>query len=163
MKQLLASVCLVLVTTIAATTHAAAPPAAQGAAAKPTAAATESASAGTKVVGSVRDVMLSMVMPSSEVVFNAGADAPKTDADWDALRLNAVELAESANLLMIGSRVRDRAEWMTMARAQLDAAEAVVRLATAKKVEGLSEASDKAYETCTTCHDKYWADRNKPK
>ena len=118
---------------------------------------------GTKTIGTVRDIMLSMVMPSSDVVFNAGAEEPKTDADWDKLRLNAIELGESANLLMIGSRVRDRGDWLKMARAQLDAAEAVVRLAAMKKVDGLSDASDKAYETCTTCHNKYWADRNKPK
>ena len=37
------------------------------------------------------------------------------------------------------------------------------KLAAAKKVDGLSDASDKAYETCTTCHNKYWADRNNPK
>ncbi len=118
---------------------------------------------GTKAVGSVRDIMLSMVAPSSDVVFGAGADEPKTDADWTKLRLSAVELAESANLLMIGSRVRDSGDWMKMARAQLDAAEAVVRLASEKKVDGLSDASDKVYETCTTCHNKYWADREQGK
>jgi hypothetical protein len=112
-------------------------------------------------VGSVNDIMVSMVMPASDVVFGAAADEPKTDADWSKLRLNAIVLAESANLLMIGSRVRDRADWMKMARAMLDSAEAVVRLASAKKVDGLSDASDKAYETCTACHDKYWTDREK--
>ncbi len=95
--------------------------------------------------------------------FAAGAEEPKTDADWTKLRLNAIELAESANLLMIGSRVRDRADWMKMARAQLDAAEAVLRLAAAKKVTGLADASDKAYDTCTGCHNKYWPDRNTPR
>jgi hypothetical protein len=64
---------------------------------------------------------------------------------------------------MVGSRVRDRADWLKMSRAELDAAEAVVMLAAAKKADGLAEASDKAYETCTTCHNKYWADRNTPK
>lgn len=118
---------------------------------------------GPRAVGSVGDIMKSTVNRSSEVVFAAGAEAPKTDADWETLRLNAVELAESANLLMIGSRVRDQRDWLAMAKAQLDAAEAVVKLAAAKKTDGLSDASDKAYETCTTCHNKYWANRNDPK
>jgi len=105
--------------------------------------------------------MRSMTVPSSDVVFGAGAEPPTTPEGWETLRLNAVELAESANLLMIGSRVRDRADWLRMARAQLDAAEQVVRLAQARKQEGLAEASDKTYDTCTACHNKYWAERNK--
>jgi hypothetical protein len=116
-----------------------------------------------RAVGTVHDIMVAMVMPSSDIVFNAGADEPKTDADWEKLRLAAIELAESANLLMIGSRVRDRSDWLAMAGAQRDAAETVVRLAAEKKVDGLADASDKAYETCTTCHNKYWADRNTPR
>lgn len=136
-------------------------PAAPSRGAAPAAQRPTPAAPGTKSVGSVRDIMRSMVVPSSEVVFGAGAEAPKSAADWETLRLNAVELAESANLLMIGSRVRDRADWLKMARAQLDAAEAVVRLADTQKVDGLSEASDVTYETCTACHNKYWTDRNK--
>jgi hypothetical protein len=119
-----------------------------------------STSTGAKVVGSVRDIMTGLVMPTSDIVFAAAAEAPTTDAQWETLRLNAVLLAESANLLTIGSRARDRGDWLKLARAQLDAAEAVVRLARAKKTEGLSEASDMLYETCPTCHNKYWANRN---
>lgn len=118
---------------------------------------------GPRAIGSVRDVMVSMVMPASDVVFNAGAEPPKAAADWETLRRNAIILAESANLLMIGTRVRDRADWLTMAQAQRDAAEAVVKAATAKDAAALGEAGDKAYETCTACHNKYWASRNQPK
>lgn len=123
----------------------------------------QQAGEGPRVVGTVRDIMRQMVMPSSDVVFGAGAEEPKTDADWEKVRLNAVQLAESANLLLMGSRVRDRGDWVKFANATVDAADAVVKLAAAKKSDGLAEASDKAYETCTTCHNKYWADRNAPK
>lgn len=118
---------------------------------------------GLKAIGSVHDVMVAMVMPASDAVFNAGAEPPKAAAEWETLRHNAIILAESANLLMFGTRVRDRGEWMTMALAQRDAAEAVAKAATAKDAAALSEAGDKAYETCTTCHNKYWANRNQPK
>ncbi len=116
-----------------------------------------------RTVASVADIMRGIVTPASDVVFGAGGEAPKTDADWEKLRLNAALLADSANLLTMGTRLRDGTDWVKMARAQLDAAEAVVRLAAVKKAEGLSEASDKAYETCTDCHNKYWADRNNPR
>lgn len=152
-----------LILVVGSVTMAAQQPAAQGRArgAAPAAPAA-AASTGPKAIATVSEIMTTMVMPSSDVVFAAGAEEPKTDADWRKLRVNAIELAESANLLMIGSRVRDRADWLKMARAQLDAAEAVVRLATAKKTDGLADASDKVYETCPACHNKYWADRNKP-
>ncbi len=118
---------------------------------------------GPKAIASVRDVMVGMAMPASDVVFNAGAEPPKTPAEWDSVRRNAAILAESANLLLIGTRVRDRGDWIRMATAQRDAAESVVKAATAKDAAALADAGDKAYETCTTCHNKYWADRNQPK
>lgn len=114
-----------------------------------------------RAVASVSDIMRAIVVPTSEVVFSAGAEPPATNEAWEALRLNAVSLAESANLMMIGARARDRGDWMRMARAQLDAAEAVVRLAVARSTEGLADASDKTYDTCTDCHNKYWTDRNR--
>ncbi len=165
MNRVVLCLCVVLVGIVTAPVLRAGPAQARGGAVAPRGAAppvsAPAGQSGTKVVGSVRDIMLSMVMPASDAVFGAAADEPKTDAEWSTLRLNAVELAESANLLMLGSRVRDRADWMKMARAQLDAAETVVRLASMKRVDGLSDASDKVYETCSACHNKYWADRNK--
>jgi hypothetical protein len=162
MTRVIASACVVAIAALTVAVSAQQPAARGRATGSATAGSAPAVAAtGTKSVGTVRDIMLSMVMPASDVVFNAGAEEPKTEADWEKLRLNAIELAESANLLMIGSRVRDRGDWIKMARAQLDTAEAVVRLAAAKKVDGLSDASDKVYETCPVCHNKYWADRNK--
>ncbi|MEQ1761020.1 MAG: hypothetical protein ABL986_22160 [Vicinamibacterales bacterium] len=166
MNRLMVSACGAMVLAVMSAAPSAQQPAPRGSAVGALPRVTQApvaAATGTKSVGTVRDIMLSMVMPSSDVVFGAGAEEPKSEVDWEKLRINAIELAESANLLMIGSRVRDRADWLKMARAQLDTAEAVARLAAARKVEGLSDASDKVYETCPACHNKYWADRNAPR
>ena len=55
--------------------------------------AQQPAGEGPRVVGSVRDIMRQMVMPSSDVVFGAGAEEPKTDRK--STRLNSSHMSES--------------------------------------------------------------------
>ena len=67
-----------------------------------------------KPVASVEELMAAVVMPSADALWKSVATIsnetgvhvrqPKTDADWEALRLQALVLAESANLLMIKGR-----------------------------------------------------------
>jgi hypothetical protein len=108
-----------------------------------------------KTVATVGDIMKTMTIPFSNAVFEAGAEAPKDAAGWEAVRGQAVALAEAGNLLMIGSRAKDRAAWMKYSRAQVDAAEAVAKAAVAKNADGLSSAADALYETCANCHKDY--------
>ena len=114
-----------------------------------------SSGSGVKTVASVMDVMKTMTIPFSNAVFEAGAEPPKDDGSWEAVRGQAVALAEAGNLLILGSRVRDRAAWMKMSRAQVDAAEAAAKAASAKNAEQLSMAADALYETCAACHKDY--------
>src|SRR5580704_5648420 len=58
-------------------------------------------------VGSVRQVMLGIVKPTSDVVFKFQFDPPKTDEDWATLQNNALNLAEAGNLLLITGRAKD--------------------------------------------------------
>ena len=110
---------------------------------------------GVKAVASVMDVMRTMTIPSSNAVFEGGSEPPKDDAGWDRVRDQALVLAESGNLLMIGSRVKDRAAWLKFSRAQVDAAERAATAAAAKNAEALSTAADAVYETCADCHKVY--------
>ena len=108
-----------------------------------------------KAVASNMDVMKTMTIPFSNAVFEAAAEGPKDDAAWETVRGQAVALAEAGNLLMLGSRAKDRAAWMKFSRAQVDAAEAAARAAAAKNAEQLSAAADALYETCANCHKDY--------
>jgi hypothetical protein len=110
---------------------------------------------GVKPVASVLEIMKTMTIPFSNVVFEAGGEAPKDDKSWDAVRGQAVALAEAGNLLMLGSRAKDHAAWMKFSRAQVDAAEAAAKAAAAKNADQLSAASDALYETCSGCHKIY--------
>ena len=117
---------------------------------------------GPRVIATVKQIMVALTIPSSDAVFDAASEPPKTDAEWTKVAAHALVLAESGNLLMIGSRAKDREAWMKMARAQVDAAEAVMKAAAAKNADALSKTGDALYETCDACHTRYM-DKDEPK
>lgn len=106
-------------------------------------------------VGNVQQIMEAMVIPSSDALFEAAGEAPTDEKAWTAVRNNAVTLAESGNLLMIGSRARDRAAWMQLSRAMVDAGAAALKAADAKDAAALSKAGDRIVASCENCHDRY--------
>jgi len=111
-----------------------------------------------KPVATVAEIMQLLTIPLSNAVFEFGGEPPKDDKTWEEVRGKAVALAEAGNLLMIGSRAKDRAAWMKFSRAQVDAAEAAAKAAAAKNGDQLSAASDALYETCADCHKVYLKD-----
>jgi cytochrome c556 len=108
-----------------------------------------------KPIATVGEIMELMTIPLSNAVFEAGGEPPKDYKSWAEVRDKAIALAESGNLLMLGSRAKDRAAWMKFSRAQVDAAEAAAKAAAAKNGDQLSAASDALYETCAACHKVY--------
>lgn len=113
------------------------------------------APASIRTVATVKQLMHIAVIPSSDAVFKAAGEPPKTDDAWSEVRDCALALAESGNLLMIGTRVQDRLSWLRFSRAMVDAAAGAAKAAEAKNADALSTASDQIYETCETCHAKY--------
>jgi hypothetical protein len=108
-----------------------------------------------KPIGSVPELMRALTIPSSDEVFRAQSEAPADDAAWEKLQRNALVLAESGNLLMIGERARDADNWRKDARALIDAASAAVTAARAKNTEQFSKAADDVYNACESCHKDY--------
>lgn len=113
-----------------------------------------------QTIASVREIMETMTVPGSNALFSAAADdAPRDDKAWESLRLQALVVAESSNLLLIGSRLRNTGTWSRFAIAQRDAALAAVKASTARNADALSKASDALYDTCTDCHKQYMAQK----
>ena len=108
-----------------------------------------------KPIATVGEIMQLLTIPLSNTVFEYGGEPPKDDKTWNEVRGKALALAEAGNLLMLGSRAKDRAAWMKFSRAQVDAAEAAAKAAAAKNGDQLSAASDALYETCAGCHKVY--------
>jgi hypothetical protein len=113
------------------------------------------APAAIKAVGSVREVMIGIIEPSSGLVFGAASDTPQKPEQWTAIENGALMLAESANLLMIGGRARNEVTWTQWATALRETSETAMRAARAKDASAIETASDKIYETCKGCHKIY--------
>jgi hypothetical protein len=117
----------------------------------------------TRRVGTMSELMIQMIYPTSDAVFYITSRTPKTEAEWVELQAKTLTLAESANLLMMPGRARDQGRWMKDATLMLDAGWAAFKAAKAKDAAALEALSDQLYESCVTCHKNYRPDYGKPK
>ena len=74
----------------------------------------------TRNVGSMSELMVKIIYPTSDALFYVESRTPKTEAEWTALEGQALMLAESANLLMMPGRARDQKQWMADAKLMLE-------------------------------------------
>ncbi len=142
-------------------------------------------------VATVRDIMRGVLDPSSAAIWesvtttvtSAGMDerAPKTDEEWDMLRLRALELIEAGNMLQVPGRMiarpgettlapgielgpeeiqalvdKDPAGWRMRARALHDAVMPTLEAINAKDARKLEEAGEHIDTACEDCHVQYW-------
>jgi cytochrome c556 len=106
-------------------------------------------------IGSMSDLMVHLIYPTSDAVFYILTRTPTTTAEWGVLEGQTLMLAESANLLMMPSRARGREQWIADARLLLDVGEAALQAAQDRDVEALSGLNDQLYESCVTCHEHF--------
>ena len=110
---------------------------------------------GVRAVASVKQLHTILITPASDAVFHASAEAPTTSKAWLEAHDQALLLAESGNLLMLGSRARDRGQWMKMSRALVDAAVAAAAAMEKKDARALEVATDSITVACMECHRPY--------
>jgi cytochrome c556 len=106
-------------------------------------------------VGSMSQLMVDIIYPTSDAVFYIQRNPPKTDQEWNTLRAAALTLAESANLLMMPGRARDQGDWMQDAKLLLDTGNDAWKAAQAKDVDAIVALNDRLYTACVTCHQQY--------
>jgi cytochrome c556 len=103
-------------------------------------------------VASVHDIMEVIQKPSMDaVVAIAKAGGPQSDKDWKAVKMHASILAESTQLTLMGSRVKDEA-WTKGANEVIAAAKGAMTAADAKDMDGFKAASGGLGRGCRTCH-----------
>jgi hypothetical protein len=116
--------------------------------------------------------MTAVLEPAAEIYWDAVGTvvdergttefAPQTSAEWEAVRNSAYVIAESGNLLMMGSRVRDAGEWMTMSRALVDIGKRALQAAEARDKAAVFDVGGEVYEACSKCHAKYAVELLRP-
>jgi hypothetical protein len=110
---------------------------------------------GPQPVGTMSELMVHLIYPTSDAIFYILTRTPTSTAEWGALEGQALMLAESANLLMMPIRARGREQWIKDARLLLDTGEAALRAAQDRDVEALSELNEQLYQSCITCHQHF--------
>jgi hypothetical protein len=106
-------------------------------------------------VGTMSELMIRLIYPTSDAVFYVTTRTPQTEAEWGELQAKTLTLAESANLLMMPGRARDQDRWMDDAKRMYDAGVAAFRAAKAKDVAALDALNDQLYQSCVECHRHY--------
>ncbi|HUR33111.1 MAG TPA: hypothetical protein VM032_04900 [Vicinamibacterales bacterium] len=116
-------------------------------------------------VASVKQIMRGIVDPAATTVFGAVSTtmtaagleekAPSTQAEWDVVADSAAALAEAGNLLLVGDRVVDRADWTTFSRKMTEAGRTALAAAEARDAEGVFASGEAIYDSCNGCHSKY--------
>ncbi len=110
---------------------------------------------GVRAVASVKQLHEVMISPASDAVFDATAHQPLDAKGWTAARNQAIVLAESGNLLMVGARARDNGNWMKMSRALVEAAALAAAASEKKDANALEAATDSITVACMECHRPY--------
>ena len=108
-----------------------------------------------QAVGTMSELMVNIIYPTSDAIFYIASRTPTDDRSWTALQTSALTLAESANLLMMPGRARDGARWMADARLLLDAGTAAFGAAKRRDVAALEALNEPLLNACVTCHRDY--------
>jgi len=106
-------------------------------------------------VGTVSQLMIDIIYPSSDALFYIERSPPKTEAEWNAIRGQALMLAESGNLLMMAGRARDQRDWIRDSKMLIDVGAAGYKAAVAKDMTAILALNDQLNAACVTCHQQY--------
>ena len=106
-------------------------------------------------VGSMSDIMVSIIYPAANEILTFANRAPADDKEWIALQRSAVRLGESGNLLMMRGHALNQGDWIKDAKLLVDVGAAAYKAAKAKDANALPALNDQINASCTTCHKQY--------
>jgi hypothetical protein len=120
--------------------------------------ATGAAAGNFQTIGTISDVMVSMVYPAANnILLSAYRGVPQDDKEWLSIQRNAVLLAESGNVLLMRSPAGGQSEWAKDAKMLVDAGAAAYNAARAKDANALMAVAQPLNASCTACHKQYRA------
>jgi hypothetical protein len=110
---------------------------------------------GPKSVGTMSELMLDFIFPTSNELFYVGREEQKSQKEWNDLRNNMLMLNEAANVLMAENRAKDKDQWMKDAMLLWAVSNKAFKMAKVKDLEGMKALNDELYEACQSCHVHY--------
>ena len=116
-----------------------------------------------KPVGNLKQVMRSVPLPNSDIIFAVQAKAPADEKAWQTVESAAVAISETANLITMPGRLRangqpvpvQRPDWVKYAQGLVSAGQACLKAAQSKNQDAVSNCTDQLSESCDNCHKVY--------
>lgn len=151
-----------------------------------------------KITATIQDIMDAQIDPAADEIWNSVASIvtatgieekqPRTDEEWEALKLKAFLVIEGANLLTMPGRkvapegaaldpdelagdppetiqkqmATNRSAWVQLAQGLHDAGLEVMSAIQAKSPDQLIEAGEKLDTACENCHSTFWYPNQPP-
>ena len=107
-------------------------------------------------VGSMSQLMIHLIYPTSDAVFYIETRTPTSEAEWGELEAKTLMFAEAANLLLMPDRIREPEEqWISDAQLLLAVGRAALRETRNRDVEALAGLNDQLYQSCVSCHSHF--------
>ena len=113
----------------------------------------------------MHDFMAHLLTPASEAIWESSGYViteegefslePTNEEEWDRVLYGAKVITESASLLSIPSRSKNRNEWIVFAGLLEEVGHKAFRAAEKKDVEALFEVGAELYQVCVACHQVY--------
>jgi len=116
-----------------------------------------------KPYGNLKQVMRSVALPNSDIIFAIQQKPPKTDMEWQAVVNAAIAIEEMQNLIMIPGRIRSNgqpapvqnADYAKFAAALAPAGTACLKASLQKNQEAVGNCTDGLSQACDNCHKVY--------
>lgn len=80
---------------------------------------------------------------------------PQTDQDWKNIRDAAVNITESANLLLISPRLQAGEQWMQFTKELIAQGERMIAAADRKSPDDVFNVGADLYDACVNCHTNF--------
>jgi len=107
-------------------------------------------------IGSMSELMVHLIYPTSNAVFYIETRTPTTDAEWGELEAKTLMFGEAANLLLMPDRIREPEEqWISDAKLLLAVGRAALRETRNRDVPALAALNDQLYQSCVSCHSHF--------
>lgn len=80
---------------------------------------------------------------------------PQTDQDWKNIRDAAVNITESANLLLLSPRMQAGEQWLQFTKELIAQGERMIAAADKKSADDVFNVGADLYDACVNCHTNF--------
>jgi hypothetical protein len=113
--------------------------------------------------GNLKQVMRSVLLPNSNIIFEVQSKIPKNDLEWQTVAKAAIAIQGTPNLILLPGRLRSNgqpvpvqaADYTQFAQALGPAAGKCLKAAQAKSLDAIGNCTDLLSDACDNCHKVY--------